>query len=189
MNVRSVMVDSRGNIFTGSFEDFGYWKVNTECELTYKSLAGLTRIEKNDEIWRIYEQGNRIYFQSFTSLYIYDYEKISVIKSPFTMLFVFPVGNRFVAQIIDNGLYWFENDEFSLIDGSEIFNPMKVHAVVPYGKDGLLITTANNGIYLFDNDTFKYFDCEASDFLKHNTCNTALRANDSLYVFGVFLME
>jgi hypothetical protein len=187
MNVRSVLVDTRGNIFTGSFEDFGYWIENQNCELSYQSLSTLTSIEKNDEVWRIYELENRIFFQSFTTLYIYDYEKISMIKSPFTMLFVFPLANRFVTQIIDDGLYWFENEEFTFIEGSEIFSSMKIHAVVPYGEAGFLVTTANDGLYLFNNSGFKYLDCEASDFLKHNTCNTALRANDSLYVYGSIL--
>ena len=187
MNVRSVFVNENGIIFTGSFEDFGYWKENENCGLVYQSLAGDVQIEKNDEIWRIFELEDQIFFQSFTTLYIFDFEEIRMVKSPYTMLFIFPVNNKFIAQIIDSGLYWFDQSEFSLIKGSEIFSQMKVHGVVPFGKNDLLIATASNGLFVFNGDSFEYLDCEASDFLKHNTCNTALRANDSVFVFGSIL--
>lgn len=186
-NIRSVFVDNKGLVFTGSFEDFGFWKENQECELVYTSLSENLKIEKNDEIWRIYESENRIYFQSFTSIYIYDYKTVNVTKSPFTMLFAFQVDKRLIAQVLDNGLFIIEDEEFVFIEGSEIFNQKKIHAIIQYTDEELLVATANDGLYLFDGKEFKYFDCEASDFLRFNTCNTALRANDSVFVFGSIL--
>ncbi len=186
-SVRSVLVDQNGKIFTGSFEDFGYWEKNENCELIYRSLAENVEIEKNDEIWRIYELNNLIYFQSFTSIFIYNHESVKMIKAPFTMLFIFPVDNRFIAQIIDRGLYWFENEEFHFIEGSELFNQKKVHSIIPYTKDKILIATANNGLFLYNGRYFEFFDSEASEFLKYNMCNSALKVNDSIFIYGSIL--
>lgn len=48
--VRSVHISQDGTIFTGSFEEFGYWKVNQDGDPEYHSLSDKISIEKNDEI-------------------------------------------------------------------------------------------------------------------------------------------
>lgn len=185
--VRSVLVDRNGLIFSGSFEDFGYWSDTENCGLKYTSLATEISIDKNDEIWRIFELNTKIYFQSFTTIYVYDYDKVKKITAPFTMLFIFPVNQRFIAQIIDNGLFWFENDTFEFIQGSEKFNQKKIHGVIPLSNSNLLIATANDGLYQFDGSVFSVFKSEASSFLRYNICNTAMKLNDSLLAFGSIL--
>ncbi len=185
--VRSVYVSQQGTIFTGSFEDFGYWTENEQCELVYQSLSGKTNIAKNDEIWRIFQAGENIYFQSFTTIYIYNREHISMVKSPFAMLFIFPVHQTFIAQVIDQGLYWFQNNQFTFIPGSQIFNQTKVHSIISYDDNKALIATANHGLYLFNGKDFNYFNSEAAEFLKYYSCNTAHKANDSVFVFGTIL--
>jgi hypothetical protein len=117
--VRSVLTDSKGNIFTGSFEDFGRWERNKNCELVYRSLTENLAIEKNDEIWKIYELDDRIYFQSFTSIYVYDYTNISVLKAPFTMLFMFPVEGRFITQILKTGYTGSRTTNLSLLKAAK----------------------------------------------------------------------
>lgn len=185
--VRSVYGDNEGIIFTGGFEDFGFWQKNENCVLVYHSLAGLTAMRENDEIWRIYKANGHIYFQSFTAIYIYNYETITVLEAPFVMLFLHLVNQRFIAQIIDHGLYWFADNKFSFIEGSHIFNQSKVHSIIPYKNNKYLIATSNQGLYVFDGKGFENFNSEASDFLKFYTCNTALKVNDSVFVFGSIL--
>src|SRR5208283_19781 len=68
--VRSVLVDDQGFIFTGAFEEFGYWKQTTEGQLTYVSLSNQIHVPPNDEIWKIYNYYGKIYFQSFTTIYV-----------------------------------------------------------------------------------------------------------------------
>jgi hypothetical protein len=46
--VRSVCVNDSGIVFTGSFEEIGYWKPSPNGVLVYNSLSALTRIQKND---------------------------------------------------------------------------------------------------------------------------------------------
>ncbi|HEY4789615.1 MAG TPA: hypothetical protein VIH57_26375 [Bacteroidales bacterium] len=185
--VRSVLADNHGNIFTGSFEDFGYWKLDENGQLTYHSLTKDFTIEKNDEIWKIYTDGGKVYFQSFTTIYSYDYKHVTPIKSPFTMLFMFQVGKRFVVQVLDNGLYWFDGEKFDFIPGSEMFVSRKVHAVIQSSPTEMLICTANQGIYKFSDQKFTYFHSPISSFLEVYTCNAGLMLNDSLIVYGTIL--
>jgi DNA-binding CsgD family transcriptional regulator len=185
--IRSVAVHPNGKIYTGTFEDFGFWEHNSDGELQYQSLSHLTEMEKNDEIWKIYILDQKIYFQSFTSIYIYNNSLVEKVMAPYAMLFLHQIENQFIVQIIDSGLYWFENNKFEHIKNSNIFSNKKVHSIIPYGKKQWLVCTDNYGIYLFDGSKFSYFDSEASRFLKNNICNTAKRLNDSTFVFGSIL--
>jgi ligand-binding sensor domain-containing protein len=185
--LRSVSVHSDGRIFTGSFEDFGFWQPNTKGELNYQSLSHLTEMEKNDEIWKIYIVDEKVYFQSFTSIYIYKNSNIEKVKAPYAMLFLHKIEKQFVVQVIDSGLYSFENNEFKFIENSKIFSNKKVHAIIPYGKGEWLVCTDNYGIYHFDGNRFNYFNSNASSFLKDNICNTAKQLNDSTFAFGSIL--
>jgi len=185
--VRSVSIDNAGKIFTGGFEELGFWEKTTDCALTYKSLIKLVNVEKNDEIWKIYIQQGNVYFQSFTSIYIYDYKNVKKIKAPFTQLFMFPKTNGFLVQVLGTGLYNFENEKYTLIPGSILFSTVKIHTIVPYKNGSYLIGTANNGLYIYDGRKITQFDCEVSEFLKYNTCNAGVAINDSLFVFGTIL--
>ena len=90
--VRSVYVNDDGMIFTGSYEDFGIWEEDTPGELVYRSLALDTDVPKNDEIWNIFELNHTVYFQSFTSVYAYNYNTVTTIRCPSNMLFFFRAG-------------------------------------------------------------------------------------------------
>ena len=185
--VRSVYVNKEGTVFTGSFEDFGYWEKDNETGLRYISLTGGITIPKNDEIWNICEMKGVVYFQSFTTIYRYDYKTVKAVAGPTNMLFMFRVGDRFIVQGIDRGLYWFDGTGFSFIDGSGQFGSVKVHAIIERGYDEYWICTANNGIFIFNGKTFSPQKSEVSDFLKEQTCNGGLAVNDSLMVFGTIL--
>jgi ligand-binding sensor domain-containing protein len=182
--LRSVHVSSDGTIFTGSFEEFGYWETNQAGNLTYYSLSGKVKIEKNDEIWKIYEDKGIVFFQSFTTVYCYNGSDVKAIKSPFTMLFMFSVSKGFIAQVLGSGLYWFDGTEFRIITDSELFKWKKVLSIIEIGSNDYWICTANDGIFRFDGNTFSPQNSEISSYLKIQTCNSGLALNDSVNVFG-----
>ncbi len=185
---RSVFIDNKGLIFTGGFEELGYWQKGSDCKLRYFSLAKLAEIKSNDEIWKIYEQNGKIYFQSFTTIYIYDYKTIRKPDAPFTLLFMFPKRNNgFLVQILGMGLFNFENDKYTIIPGTNLFSTLKIHTIVPYPDNSYLIGTANNGLFILKDEKITPFPCEVSDFLKYNTCNAGVAVNDSTFVFGTIL--
>ncbi len=131
--IRSVYINSSGTIFTGSFEDFGYWECEPEKELIYHSLAQKINIPKNDEIWNTFENGGSVFFQSFTTIYKYDTTGVKAIPGPSILLFMFQAGDKFVVQALGLGLFWFDGSGFSFISHSELFSSVKVHAVIPKG--------------------------------------------------------
>jgi len=185
--VRSVYVNNDGMIFTGSFEDFGIWSRADPGRLSYVSLAEVAGISKNDEIWNIYELNHTIYFQSFTAVYTYDYNVVRKVETPSFMLFFFRVGERFMAQALGYGLYWFDGSGFTFIEGSEPFGSLKVHALIDFGPGDQWICTANDGIFAFDGTNFSPVNTEISLYLKEATCNAGLAVSDNILVFGTIL--
>jgi hypothetical protein len=185
--IRSVYINSAGKIFTGSYEDFGFWQKDAEKGLVYQSLTQNLSIPKNDEIWKIYENDGTIYFQSFTTIYKYDSAGVVQLTGPAAMLFMFRAGDKFIVQALGRGLYWFDGKDFTFVAKSELFNWLKVLAIVPQGRGVFWICTSNNGIYVYDGRSFSYLKSEISEYLKNQTCNGSVAINDSLIVFGTIL--
>jgi DNA-binding CsgD family transcriptional regulator len=185
--IRSVYVNAAGTIYTGSFEDFGFWVREPGGGLVYHSLAPDINMPKNDEIWNIFENHGTIFFQSFTTVFKFDSTGVTPVKSPSTMLFMFEAGDKFIVQFLNLGLFWFDGSDFRIIPNSEIFSRVKVLAIVPVGNGVFWICTANKGIFTFDGKSFTPLKSEISDFLKAETCNAGLTINDSLVVFGTIL--
>ena len=98
--VRSVAADGKGKIFVGGFGEFGYWENNKKGFLKYNSLIPLVRktYPPNEEIWKIYVDGDRVIFQSFGAIFIYSKGKIDVIRAPKPYLFLFKVSDRFLKN-------------------------------------------------------------------------------------------
>jgi DNA-binding CsgD family transcriptional regulator len=182
--VRSVHVSQDGTIFTGSFEEFGYWKGNQDGNPEYHSLTDKISIEKNDEIWKIYEEKGVMYFQSFTTIYSYKDQEVKSVKGPYTLLFMFQNTNGFITQVLGTGLYWFNGTEFKFIEKSELFSWKEIHSIIQTGENDYWICTANDGIFRFNGEKFVFQNTEISSFLKVQTCNAGLSLNDSLFVFG-----
>ncbi|MFA5646857.1 MAG: hypothetical protein WC951_00990 [Bacteroidales bacterium] len=185
--IRAVAVNSNEQIFTGSFEEFGFWEYSSKGVLEYTSITHLTTMEKNDEIWKIYCEGEKVYFQSFTSIYIYYDEIVEKVKAPYAMLFLHQIRDKYVVQVIESGLFWFQDNEYSYIEHSDVFSNKKVHAIIPYGDKQWLVCTDNYGVFRYDGQNFSYFNSDASTFLESNVCNAAKQLNDSTYAFGSIL--
>lgn len=185
--LRSVYTGNDGRIFTGSFEDFGYWIRDNEGGLRYTSLTGGITIPKNDEIWNIIESNGVVYFQSFTTIYTFDSNAVKSIKAPGNMLFMFKTNNHFMVQVLGKGLFFFDGEKFDFINGSAIFSTREVLSILTLPQEEYLICTANDGIYRYKNKAFLPWENDVSRYLKHYTCNAGLVVNDSLYAFGTIL--
>ncbi len=185
--IRSVYVNRAGTIYTGSFEDFGFWKDDGLGDLSYQSLTQGLQIPKNDEIWNIFEDKGTVYFQSFTTIYIADSAGVKALRGPGTMLFMFKADTGFMVQAIDKGLYRFNGREFNFISESRALAATKVLALVKRPGNTLWICTERNGVFSYDGSRFVPLNNPLSQWLKYHTCNAGLAVNDSLLVFGTIL--
>ncbi len=109
VGLRSVNIDPAGRIFVGGAGEFGYWTRSDYGKMEYSSLSGLVNDQqalKNDEIWRIIIDGDKIYFHTFSKSYLYQNNQIKTITAdgePF--LFGFQVNGKMYFEQLPSGLH------------------------------------------------------------------------------------
>ncbi|RQP14124.1 MAG: transcriptional regulator, partial [Parapedobacter sp.] len=106
--VRSVAVDRSGRVYTGGLAEFGYWENTGSGQMQYHSISRLLNREDAvwDEIWKIIIDGDRVLFQSFSTLYIYEDNHLQTVKGngqPF--LFLHHVRGRTFIELIPDGIH------------------------------------------------------------------------------------
>lgn len=181
---RSVaVIDS--TIYTGSFENFGYWEDGENGELDYHSLVD--RLDNsdlnNDEIWQIVEHQGKIYFHSFGSVYCYDPSDESVyrINTSGSMMLLHKIGGEVYTQRVQGQLYRLNNDQFIPIPGSQFLQDEEVSSVISLSEDTLLMGTSE-GIYTYDGKTFEDWEAEHVDEVIQNRINTMERTDDKIII-------
>lgn len=107
--VRSVLVFN-DLIFTGSFEEFGYWKEDDFGGLEYESLSELMKseISPNEEIWQILSYKGKVIFRSFSSIYIYDFNTVERIHPSSAVISLSLVDDDLFVSTLNDGIYKLE---------------------------------------------------------------------------------
>ncbi|WP_428330501.1 ligand-binding sensor domain-containing protein [Mucilaginibacter sp.] len=187
--VRSVAADGKGKIYAGGFGEFGYWENNKAGFLKYNSLIHL--IPKgylpNEEIWKIYVDGDRVIFQSFGSIFIYSKGKINIVKAPNPFLFLFKTGSRYLVEEVSQGLFELKNNHLEFIEGSKVLGSSGVLSILPFQKNKYLIGTGNNGLFIYDGKQIKPWANQANDFLKAYQLNNGAVIPGKYFAFGTIL--
>lgn len=137
-------------IFTGSFEEFGYWKTNEYGELIYTSLSNLIKSEiaSNEEIWQILSYKDKIIFRSFASIYVYDFKNVDRIQSNSAIISLSLVDDDLLVSTLNNGIYKLVNKELLHFFSSEIFRDTNIISIVKKENKYLIMTSLKGSYYL-----------------------------------------
>jgi ligand-binding sensor domain-containing protein/DNA-binding CsgD family transcriptional regulator len=186
--VRSVAVGPDGKIYTGAFEEFGYWQPDKTGQLKYTSISHSYPNLKlhNWEFWRILFSHDKAYFQSFGALFSFDGDTVRKIPLPSNVILMSQVGNRLITQEDGGGLMELINDQPVHIPGSDFLSSTQVKSIIPGGKDTLLVCTSSRGIYQLASGKFSLWGGDIQEFSKHNELNVAIPLKNG-YAFGTIL--
>ncbi|WP_293302063.1 two-component regulator propeller domain-containing protein [Pedobacter sp. UBA4863] len=186
--IRSVAIGADGLVYTGGFGEFGFWK-HQDKKPHYTSLISLIPkpTKLTGEVWKIYPLGKTIYFQTFSHIFIYQNNKITVLNAANNLLFLHKAGNRLFAEVIDHGLFELKGNKLIKLQGSEILGKTGVLSILPFKNNQLLIGTSKNGLFVFNGTTFMPFANQANNFLKTYQLNNGIKALDNYYAFGTIL--
>jgi ligand-binding sensor domain-containing protein/DNA-binding CsgD family transcriptional regulator len=187
--VRAVATDSTGNVYVGGFGEFGYWNYNKEGKFTYHSLLKLVPQGQApaEEIWKIYVDGNRVLFQSFARIYIYQNGKMEVVRGENSFLFLHKVGNRFFAEVLSRGLYELKENTLEYLPDSHLLGNTGILSILPHKQNSYMIGTAKDGLFLYDGSGFRPWKNQGNTFLKNNQLNNGARLLGKFYAYGTIL--
>jgi len=185
---RSVLVGTDDRIYTGAIEEFGYWTKNARKGLTYTSLVPLLKNFNlhNHEIWKIVQSQDKVYFQGFSCLFVYDQHSIKPIKLPGTIVFLLKAGNRLFAHAVNGDLYEIINDKLVQIDYSKALYRTEVKAIIPFKEGSFLIGTSSKGVFVLDKNGIKPWNVPANPLLKEFQINNGILYGDKI-VFGTIV--
>jgi hypothetical protein len=188
--IRSVVSDENGKIFTGSFGDFGYWETDEKGDLVYHSLIDSSFQEnaRKEEIWNIVIHDGYVLFQSFSSIFVYDYQRVRILQPPGNIMFIFEVGGELFVQVIDNGIFRFTpSGNFNLLPSTLSLSDKKVLNIMPFGSDGFLVATASNGLYLYNEGRFSPWGNDAQQAFKDFQLNKGIALSNGQFALGTIL--
>jgi ligand-binding sensor domain-containing protein len=193
--VRSVSIGSDERIYTGSNEEFGYWEKNPTLGLKYISLVPLLKKYNlhNQEIWKIVQFGNKVYFQGFHCLFVYDHQSVKPIALPGSIIFLLKAGNRLFAHAVQGDLYEVVNDKLVKLRHTEALRETEVKAIIPYYDNSFLIGTSSQGVFVLDQNGIKAWNVPANPFLKESQINNGILFGDKIVfgtiVKGIFVLD
>lgn len=174
-------------VYTGSFNEFGYWTENENWEWTYHSLSASVDSEnfKNDEFWKIIEADNNIYFQSFGSVFAYDGQSLTKLELPGPILFLLKAGGRTFVQQINGCLFELKNNQFLEIEGSCQLKNTEIKTILPHEKS-LIIGTSSMGLFKYDDQKIIPWKTDADELLQSYKLNNGVILKNQI-VIGTIL--
>lgn len=186
--IRSVSVSPDERIYTGSNEEFGYWTRDALQGLRYTSLVPLLNGFNlhNQEIWKIVQSGNKVYFQGFSSLFVYDQHTVKPIQLPGSIVFLLKAGGRLFVHAVQGDLYEVINDKLVKIDQGTSLHGTEVKAVLPYKEGSFLIGTSSKGVYVLDKNGIHPWNVSANPMLKEFQINNGILFGDKI-IFGTIV--
>ena len=193
--LRSVYSAPDGRIYTGSYEECGYWEKDRTGELFYHSLKPLMNNLNlhNDEIWKILSFKGKIYFQSFTSLFVYDNNSIRSIPVPGTIIFLLKARDRLFIQSVTGMLYEINDTRLSPVDPAGILEKTEVKTILPVPGGKFLIGTTSHGFFQFDGKSIRPWEGAANKLIREFQINNAIVTNKNIVVGtivkGIFILD
>jgi DNA-binding CsgD family transcriptional regulator len=187
--IRSVAVDHHNRIFTSGYREIGFWERDRTGELEYKSLNHIAEplFSQNEEFWNTLIIGNRVYFHSFSSIFIYDFEKFRVVRTDAAVNSISVINGKLCAHISLKGLYLLED---TLLKPFLVYPELKndiVYFCMPLKDSNLLIGTASEGLFLYKNNRFFPFRKEWKEFFSKNKINRGTVADNGNIIIGTLL--
>lgn len=169
-------------IYTGTFEDFGYWQKLSSGQLSYTSLVPLLEGDpmRNDEIWRIVEQNGVIYFHSFGSIYAFDGDSVRRVDAPGSMMLLHNTNGNIITQQIGGPAFKLENGKFIELPGSQDLADEEIKDVVKI--DQTLVIGTSSGLYTYSNSVLTEFRVDNYDELVASKVNAMVAVKNQLIV-------
>jgi ligand-binding sensor domain-containing protein/DNA-binding CsgD family transcriptional regulator len=185
--VRSIAIDARGRIYTGCQGDFGYFFPNKNGQLVYTSLAdSLPQPHtKIDETWSVYIDNDRVYFCTFSTVYIYDGKTFQAAEAPNSISLSFLVNRKLYVTGYEKGISLLSGSNIEPIKGGSLFSKISISAIIPSLNDQLIIATTQDGIFELSNTgELKPWNKDLQNFFKKGIVKTMIRLRNGNFAIG-----
>jgi len=182
--IRSIMVDG-DKIYSGSYKEFGYW-IRKEGKMIYTSISSGTSVfneKENEEIWKIFKLHDKIYFQSFNGIFLYDGNRIKKTPLPFLISYCFVIDNQLLIASVNKGVYMMNNAKIEKVKGWSVLENNVIHSIEKF-QNKTYFFTQKNGVFVEENGTLNPWKNPLNDILKGYNINVALFIKNNNLIIG-----
>ena len=183
--IRSVFADN-DKIYCGSYNEFGYWK-RINGKMNYFSISENKSLfndsSDNEEIWKIFKFNQKIYFQSFNQLFVFENNTVKKIKLPFQISYCFVVENQIYLASVRDGVFLMKDKGFQKIKNWTGLENNIIHGIEKNNKK-TYVFTQKNGVFIDDKGHFSAWNNPLNEVLKKEIIITAKFINDNKLAIG-----
>lgn len=172
---RQVFYDSTSKvIYVGSVQEFGCLEPDSTGYFEFHSFMDQLKPEESvfTDVWKIHQQGNKIYFQSAEHIFIVENKKVVGRIDPqhgSTFALMFKCGGRLYVRQRGVGLMEISGSTMTLVPNSEMFATTRLMGMIAMDANTNLLLTSDQGfvrmseskstsptfaLYPLPNDTF-----------------------------------
>lgn len=179
------VIDDR--IYTGCYEEFGYWKRDKLGQLNYTSLIPkLNDVGINDDqIWNIIEYETWVVFQSGHVLYFFnkETENFKTITSENIIYKVFNVSGKIYYHVDTEGVYSIEKGEPKLIINDTIVLEDRVINIFK-NEDEIIVLTRSSGFFQLKYGELVPWNVSVNTRLKELSILNGIQLKNGSFVAG-----
>jgi ligand-binding sensor domain-containing protein/DNA-binding CsgD family transcriptional regulator len=184
--IRSVKV-IEGNVYTGSYMEFGFWKRETNGKLRYTSLSQKikSKILDDEQFWNILNYEHWVIFQSLNRIYIYDLhtQKFKIITPKSGISKSFRTKYAIYFQTVSGELYEIEAGNSKLVSNNSLLKSNRLINVFATTQ-GLVLQTQTNGFYTLVGSNLSKFTTDADSELANSSVYSSQLLSDGSYAIG-----
>ncbi len=168
-HVHRLFEGSDGRIYYGSESSFGYLDSDSLNRFRFQELSSFVpdTILIGD-IYDIHEVHGNIYFTSLNGFFIWDNISVRYLRSKFELGRSFAFKDQIITKRLDGGLYYFNQDNFILIDRTQLFSEDYIYAFLEI-QGGAFIASRNNGFFLFQDGEITKIENEIDPLIQTAT--------------------
>jgi|APTNR8051073442_1049403.scaffolds.fasta_scaffold00032_46 ligand-binding sensor domain-containing protein/DNA-binding CsgD family transcriptional regulator len=195
--MRSVALDTSGKIYVGCQGEFGYFFPNSLGQLEYTSLADSlpAQFRNFDETWNLFLDDGKIYFCTFSNIFIYEKDSITIVQPANPLELSFFVNRELLVHERGRGLTKLYGQQLQLINGGEFFKDIGISSILPFYDNQYLISTFQQGIYqLKSTGEIEPWNEARHQYFKEAIINCMVRLKNGNYAvgtqnFGLFILN
>lgn len=185
--MRSVALDGSGKIYVGCQREFGFFFPDHQGQLQYTSLAdSLPQNFRNfDETWNLFLDDDKVYFCTFSNIFIYHKDSITVVQPTNPLELSFFVNRELLVNERGRGLTKLVGEQLQLIRGGEFFKDIGISNVLSLYDNQYLISTFQHGVYLLSNaGQIKPWNDTRQQYFSEAIINCMVRLRNGNYAVG-----
>lgn len=167
-HARSLALAPDSTIYVGGNGELGYLQQNPYGQYEYVSLkAELPPEEQNfTRVWTIIALEDKVYFQTYERLFIWNGKKFSVHRFDHRLHRIFWVNHQLYGSLDSAGLVLWQQDRFTEIPFGEVFANRLIDVLLPFEDNILLAGIREGELYLYHPGGVERFITEGDDLLK-----------------------